>query len=666
MKKKPLAHYLDRLDSLDKYDWIKAKQYGETALKKLPTLSYSPHEEYMLYLWLGNTYFHLVEYSRSLNIFYKASLIAVKQGFSAADTTYPLFGIGHSLAAMKNINQALVQFHKIEQYYQKYGDNIFPMDKQIYIDTLIGLGNCYLYKNKLEQVKEIIEQKLLPCQPFPTNGFTPINYNRFKGKYLMAAKKYDEARQSFHKCFKLSEQLGFSYATSEIKIHLATIDLLENRLALAIQGFEDIMKNARRLKFNSIFCEAGLFLSKCYLLNNMPAKSASVDKMIKPFLTALDITWLYEKTRELEQLYRQLQPTRLTERQVGQVYQTETESIPTILTHAVTQHYEKSGYKHLIIGKSLSMIEVYQLIEKIAPTDLPVLIQGETGTGKELVARAIHYNSPARRDKPFITQNCAAFAESLLESELFGHIRGAFTDAVTDKRGLFEIANHGTLFLDEIGEMSLGMQSKLLRVVEQGEIRRVGDEKVIPVDVRIISATNKDIKLLTQQGGFREDLYYRLQGINITLPPLREKKEDIPLLISHFLRNICRNTDKKIEFNKEALQLLLDYDWPGNVRELETEVERAVTLSKSQEIITPEVLSSYIRIPIKRGNVVNLNDSLQGKTLPELQEQIEKKLITNALKETKWNISATAKLMGIPRSTLQDKLQKYGLEGTIK
>ncbi|MFH1231000.1 MAG: sigma 54-interacting transcriptional regulator, partial [Planctomycetota bacterium] len=258
--------------------------------------------------------------------------------------------------------------------------------------------------------------------------------------------------------------------------------------------------------------------------------------------------------------------------------------------------YEKYQFAN-IIGRSKPMREVYKLLDKAITVNYPVVIQGETGTGKELVARAIHYNSP-RKDKPFITQNCASLSETLLESELFGHIKGAFTGAISDKQGLFEQSNHGTFFLDEIGDMSLGMQSKLLRVIEDGEIRRVGDDKIIKVDVRIISATNKDLKVLIQQDKFREDLYYRLQGFNIHLPPLRERKEDIPLLINHFSRTIQQDKGKKLEIDNEALRLLMDYDWPGNVRELNSEIQRVVTLA--EKIITPDLLSQEIKNPISK------------------------------------------------------------------
>ncbi|HID92978.1 MAG TPA: tetratricopeptide repeat protein, partial [bacterium (Candidatus Stahlbacteria)] len=255
----------------------------------------------------------------------------------------------------------------------------------------------------------------------------------------------------------------------------------------------------------------------------------------------------------------------------------------------------KEGYRFEgIIGMSEKMQKVYALIDKVTKVDIPVLILGETGTGKELVARTIHYNSK-RRESQFVPINCGAIPEDLLESELFGYVKGAFTEAARDKPGLFEEADQGTIFLDEIGDMSLKLQAKLLRVLENGEVRRLGDTRSRKVDVRIISASNKDLKKETQLGKFREDLYYRINVMAINLPPLRERKEDIPLLASHFLNRFAEKEKKEIKgFASGAMELLTSYDWPGNVRELKNEIERAVTLS-TRKLIAVNVLSDKIK-----------------------------------------------------------------------
>jgi len=301
-----------------------------------------------------------------------------------------------------------------------------------------------------------------------------------------------------------------------------------------------------------------------------------------------------------------------------------------------------------IIGKSRPMQEVFELVKNVAESDASVLITGESGTGKELIARAIHANS-SRRYNPFITASCGAMPEGLLESELFGHERGAFTGALYTKKGRFELADGGTLFLDEIGEISPKTQVDLLRVLDEKSFRRVGGIEQITVDVRIVSATNKDLRKAIQRGIFREDLFYRLNVVSIHLPPLRERREDIPLLTDHFLNKFRAETNKMIErISPKALELIMEYDWPGNVRELENAVERAVVVGKKKEII-PEDLPFF-----KQG----VPERTESKSLRER----EKHHIFQVLEENGWNISKTAEDLEIDRVTLYNKIKKYNLE----
>jgi transcriptional regulator with GAF, ATPase, and Fis domain len=244
-----------------------------------------------------------------------------------------------------------------------------------------------------------------------------------------------------------------------------------------------------------------------------------------------------------------------------------------------------------LIGASAPMLELFDLIERVAPSDVPVLIQGESGTGKELVARALHDHSK-RRDRPFLAENCAAISPNLLESELFGHKRGSFTGAVADRAGHFVAADGGTVFLDEIGDMPLEMQAKLLRVLESGEVRPVGSNKIRKVDVRIVAATNKDLVLLCRERAFREDLYFRLNVVTLQLPPLRARREDIPLLAEYFLHRTGRELDKELELSPEAIRAFQAWSWPGNVRELENEIRRAGVFARG--IIRPADLSPQI------------------------------------------------------------------------
>lgn len=245
-----------------------------------------------------------------------------------------------------------------------------------------------------------------------------------------------------------------------------------------------------------------------------------------------------------------------------------------------------------IVGVSAPMVKVYDLLDKVLPSAYPVLIQGESGTGKELVARALHKYG-ARRDKPFVSENCAAIPETLLESELFGHKKGAFTGAVGDRKGHFETANTGTIFLDEIGDMSTAMQTKLLRVLQDGEVRPVGGDKVLHVDVRVVAASNKDLRELVSKRLFREDLYFRLNVITIYLPPLRERKEDIPLLVSHFLKKASADAKRDLVVTPAAMKALQKHRWPGNVRELENEIRRGVALC--DDLIDDADLSPEVR-----------------------------------------------------------------------
>jgi DNA-binding NtrC family response regulator len=301
-----------------------------------------------------------------------------------------------------------------------------------------------------------------------------------------------------------------------------------------------------------------------------------------------------------------------------------------------------------IIGKSKPMQEIFELVRDVAESDATVLITGESGTGKELIARALHANSP-RRYSPFITASCGAMTEGLLESELFGHEKGAFTGALYTKKGRFELAEDGTLFLDEIGEISPKTQVDLLRVLDEKSFMRVGGVEKIDINVRIVAATNRDLKKEIQEGKFREDLFYRLNVVSIHLPPLRKRREDIPLLAEHFLDKFRAETNKKIEgISPSALKLMLDYDWPGNVRELENAVERAVVVGKKSEIL-PEDLPFFKQSGLSESGAKSLKER-------------ERAHILQVLIENGWNISKTAEELEIDRVTLYNKIKKYNLE----
>jgi two-component system response regulator AtoC len=315
-----------------------------------------------------------------------------------------------------------------------------------------------------------------------------------------------------------------------------------------------------------------------------------------------------------------------------------------------------------IVGNSPAMQEVYKTVGKVAKADATVLITGESGTGKELVAEALHYNSN-RRSGPIVKVSCAALPETLLEAELFGHEKGSFTGAMTQRRGRFEMADKGTIFLDEIGEMSLPMQTKLLRVLQERKIERVGSSLPIKVDIRIICATNKDLQRQVEQQKFRDDLFYRLNVINIHMPPLRDRKEDIPALVEHFLaKHRYSATAQPAAISEEALKRLMEYEWPGNVRELENVVERAVVLSRGQIITSRELPFGDHEAgehEDEGGDEVSVEKSYFKKAVA----QFEKDMIMKALRDANGNRSKAAEMLGIYRRLLYAKIKEYGLEG---
>jgi transcriptional regulator with GAF, ATPase, and Fis domain len=308
-----------------------------------------------------------------------------------------------------------------------------------------------------------------------------------------------------------------------------------------------------------------------------------------------------------------------------------------------------------IVGSSPAVREVFSILDRIIPTAFPVLIEGESGTGKELVARSIHRNGP-RASGPFLSENCGAVPETLLESELFGHAKGAFTGADRTREGLFQRAHGGTLFLDEIGEMSPTMQTKLLRALQEGEVRKVGGSTVEHVDVRVISATNRNLKEAVGAGEFREDLYYRLNVLHVRLPPLRERREDVEPLLEHFLEHACAAAGvPRKTFSASALKILTSYAWPGNIRELENEVKRLVALADS--VIGPELLEHLTEAPLQSAGA-SARAGLAGRPLRD----VERQAILETLRLTGGNKAETAKRLGISRRALYDKLEKYGVK----
>jgi transcriptional regulator with PAS, ATPase and Fis domain len=324
------------------------------------------------------------------------------------------------------------------------------------------------------------------------------------------------------------------------------------------------------------------------------------------------------------------------------------------LKRALKQRYNFEN----IVGKSDPMLRLFDLVAQVAPSRSTVLVQGESGTGKELIAKALHANSP-RRDKPFVPVNTGAVPSDLLESTLFGHVKGAFTSAISAKKGLFEVANGGTLFLDEIGTMGTDMQAKILRVLQDRRFMHLGGTQEIQVDVRIIAATNVDLHEAVKEGRFREDLFYRLNVICLELPPLRARRQDIPLLAAHFLKFYADENDVPVPtLAPEALRILMDYEWPGNVRELENAMERGVVLATTRTI-TPDLLPASLT-----GNTYSASilDHRPDASLFDLMEEIERRIIADRLERCHWNQTEAAEYFKIPLSTLNQKIKRLNVE----
>jgi two-component system, NtrC family, nitrogen regulation response regulator NtrX len=323
----------------------------------------------------------------------------------------------------------------------------------------------------------------------------------------------------------------------------------------------------------------------------------------------------------------------------------------TRLKQTIESRYE-------IVGRSYTIKALLDRIEKVAPSPARVLVTGENGTGKELVARAVHRLS-ARAQGPFIEVNCAAIPSELIESELFGHMKGSFTGAVQDRAGKFELANHGTLFLDEIGDMSLAAQAKVLRVLEDGVVTRIGGNKPVSVDVRVLAATNKDLEHEIAEGKFREDLFYRLNVVPVSVPPLRDRREDIPQLVAHFAERLTRGEGvPPRSLADDAVQRLTEYDWPGNVRELRNTVERLLILASGPRITAADVE----RLVGKRAaEQTSLGSLVECRTFEEFKDAAERAFLLAKLREANWNVSETARLLDMPRSNLYKKIERYGL-----
>ncbi|MBI5359099.1 MAG: sigma-54-dependent Fis family transcriptional regulator [Planctomycetes bacterium] len=650
MNSKQLKYQLNKIRALTiKRDWNEVIAQCESAVNK--TLYGSKlKEEYYLHIYIGDAYFAKKEYSSSIDAYYKAYTVALKHHLKPVQFAYLSAKLGLNLLAIRNIDQAMHQLLQVEHYYQQYGDSVLPMEKSNRMTMQICMAYCYLYRNELGKVHEILEKDMLNCRNIGPDSMLALDCNHLRGEYFAAVKDHKTAKTCFNECVRISGKIGVREEAIEAKVHLASIDMLENNLKSAEKILEGLCRDAEKLKINYLICESALLLSKCYAMEHKYEKAEKIEHKIKHILNSLDVIWLYEKSREFEQLFSQLHVPH------AQIQHSEV-NVLDVLSDSINRHYENSFFREIVIGKSEKMHNVCQLLEKIAPTDMPILIQGETGTGKELSARAIHQNS-TRSKNTWLAFNCGAIQESLLESELFGHEKGAFTGAFSEKRGYIEIASDGTIFLDEIADMSHGLQKKLLRVLEEKQVWRVGAEKPLPVNTRFIFASNQNIEELVRKKLFREDLFYRINTIVVNLPALRERKEDIPWLAAHFLKKCDAGGENKI-IVPEAGSLLVNYPWPGNIRELENEIKKICVLYKDAKRVEPYMFSETIKNYLPRSGKEDIKGDL---TLKQMRDEFEKKIIAEVLIKYDNNIIQAAQRLGCDRSGLYKKIKQYGLD----
>ncbi|MBI5360466.1 MAG: sigma-54-dependent Fis family transcriptional regulator [Planctomycetes bacterium] len=643
MPEKQLKDYLElmRAASSDYNDAL-ALSYGKAALKKFPESSYSPHEKFSLYGLLGHAYTTTAECSRGLDFYYKALLAASVPSLNRSYRAYILAKMGEALMLLRNVNQALKHMEEIEQYVQACGYSTPPMSLNAYRASLIVRGYCLLYRHETEKAREIIEKKIPAYQDILHSDVFDVDFNHLKGEYFTAAGDYNSARRAFEESVRISGIISFSVGRCEAQMHLASLDVMEGRINSAVLTLKSIMKEMKLAGNNPIFAEAGLLLSKCFHLCEMPDKAALVERKIRRALDTVDTVWLFEKNREFENLCRTLQSAFVKTA-------ANAPDVPAVLTRTLRNRYELPPYKN-IIGRSVVINEIYNIIEKIAPTDMPVLIQGETGTGKELAANALHQNS-LRKNKNWLAFNCGALSDTLMENELFGHVRGAFTGAGDIKRGYIELASGSTLFVDEIADMPFAMQQKFLRVFEERQVWRIGAEKPVPVNTRFIFASNQNIEQLTDKKMFRQDLFYRIGAIIINMPALRERKEDIPLLMNWFLEKYSANS-APMDISQEALDAAVNYPWPGNIRELKNEIKRICTIYKN---------SGHIELPMLAPDIRAGKEAVRGPenqmTYRELRDVSDKKIFSEALRKCKGNIAMAARMLNYNRSALHRKIK---------
>lgn len=639
-------------------DGENALKYFQMGLRRLPDVPSIEHAR--IYNGIGVIHFQKSEYSRAERQFNLA--LEVLSDASDDDTLALVYkNLGNVYRIRGRLTDAVRCYEQSLSLGKRVGD-IFTQAK-----VYNNLGTCYKQRGDLNNSIECYQKSLeLKEQIGDVAGLAPSYCNL--GMLYMRQEDFARAIDSCKRGVEFAKQVGNLSRVAQSYINLGEVYAWQKHFKQAIDAYQKSREIAERIGDVRVVASLYVDLAEAYCGDGNLSSAYEYYSRTLEVLEAVEIpeiraqanyvlgliysqqedwedaTKALKQASEMFEKIRDKRGVEISQEELGKAFFTQ-------MNQKLAIQQELSSGRVRLIGESKRFVEIGTILAKVAKEDAPILIRGETGTGKSILAHFIHQSSN-RKNGPWVEIDCGALSETLLESELFGHERGAFTSAISAKPGKFELADHGTIFLDEIGNMSPALQKKLLRVLQEREFERVGGAETLKTDVRIITATNKDLERLVQEGQFREDLYYRINVVSITLPPLRERKQDIPLLAKHFVAKYSREYGKKstMTISDETLELLLKYSWPGNVRELENVIQVAVLMTNS-DVILPEHLTEKFR-PKEKFEPSGIS---VGMTL----EEMEKKLILKTLQQTNYNVTQSAKILGISRRTLQNKFKKF-------
>lgn len=583
----------------------------------------------------GKLYYDLTNHSMALDSYFKA-LHLVKDEI---DKMTMNFFIANCYMGLKDTDNAVRLFtHLLEQNNSIKNREKFSIATNDMGGVIAGLVMCYAFQGRLDLANETIGQYFRPDQLKKLNPIALMDYYHAMGEVRICEKNYAKAEEDLAKSILIAEKHNFRDTILAGRVHLAQIEIIRNNYSKALEILNPMINKADE-KYICLFVEICLLAGKICAYTGGMKRSERLLNRCKKYIKHSEPMWLFKLIKEQDELFRSPLSGPVTARNIARI--SSEENIP----------FEPVQ----IIGQNEELVKVLAAAAQIAKTDLPVLINGETGTGKELFARLMHYTSN-RANNPFVPVNCGGLSETLLETELFGYKKGAFTGAFSDRKGIFEFARGGTIFLDECAEMPQSMQKDLLRILEEKKLRRVGDNNMIDIDVRIIFATNKNLKELIAQGRFREDLFFRINVFALNIPPLRLRKDDILALVTHFTKKLCKS-GANVRIKPSVLRLFDSYDWPGNVRELENEIKRIVSMYNDVSVIDETMIGTHI---LQAENKAPVGQPPGAESLIPFRE-FERRFIVDALRRCNNNVSRTANAVSLSRVGLIKKMKRLGI-----